>query len=368
MKIESVELRNVKMKLVSPFKTSMGTDFFVEHIIIKVESDGIIGWGECVAEGNPFYSSETVNTSWHILKDFIIPTVVGKRISNIGETIGRWNHIRGHRMAKAGLESALWDLFAKKENVSLSNLMGGRKKKIEVGVSIGIQKSEKDLVIKVEDYLKEGYKRIKIKIQPGYDIKPVKTLRKEFPEIMFQVDANSAYSLKDTNLIKKLDDYNLLLIEQPLGYDDIYQHSKLQKILKTPICLDESIHSLNDTIAALELDACRVINIKPGRVGGFSEAIRIHNYCMKNKIPVWCGGMLETGIGRAGNVALASLKNFTLPGDISASKRYFEQDIVEPEFTVAKDGTMKVPENSGIGVEVNKKLLEKFTVSKELFR
>ncbi len=368
MKVESIELRHIKMKLLSPFKTSMGTDFFVEHIIIKVQSDGISGWGECVAEGNPFYSSETINTSWHILKDFIIPTVVGKKISNIGETISRWNHIRGHRMAKAGLEAALWDLFAKRKNVSLSKLMGGIRKKIDVGVSIGIQKSEKDLLKKVEGYIREGYKRIKIKIEPGYDINPVKSLRKHFPNILLQVDANSAYSLKDFNRIKKLDDYNLLLIEQPLGYEDIYQHSKLQRELKTPICLDESIHSLDDSIAALELGACRVINIKPGRVGGFTESIKIHNYCMKNKIPVWCGGMLETGIGRAGNVALASLKNFTLPGDISASKRYFEQDIVEPEFTVNKDGTMKVPEGSGIGVEVNKKLLQKFTISKELFR
>jgi O-succinylbenzoate synthase len=368
MKIESIELRYVKMKLVSPFKTSMGTDFFVDHIIIKVESGGIIGWGECVAEGNPFYSSETVNTSWHILKDFIIPTVVGKRISNIGETIRRWNHIRGHRMAKAGLESALWDLFAKRKNISLSKLMGGVRNKIDVGVSIGIQKSEKDLLKKVEGYIQEGYKRIKIKIQPGYDVYPVKLLRKHFPDILLQVDANSAYSLKDKIKIKKLDEFNLLLIEQPLGYEDIYQHSKLQRELKTPICLDESIHSLDDTIAALELDACRVINIKPGRVGGFTESIKIHNYCMKKKIPIWCGGMLETGIGRAGNVALASLKNFTLPGDISASKRYFEQDIVEPEFTVEKDGTIKVPEGSGIGVEINKKLLDKFTVSKELFR
>lgn len=368
MKIKSIELRHIKMKLLSPFKTSIGTDFFVEHIIIKIQSDGISGWGECVAEGNPFYSSETVNTSWHILKDFIIPTVVGKRISNIRETIGRWNHIRGHRMAKAGLEAALWDLFAKRKNVSLSKLMGGVRNKIDVGVSIGIQKSEKDLLKKVEGYIREGYKRIKIKIEPGYDINPVKSLRKHFPNILLQVDANSAYSLKDKIKIKKLDEFNLLLIEQPLGYEDIYQHSKLQRELKTPICLDESIQSLDDSIAALELGACRVINIKPGRVGGFSESIKIHNYCMKNKIPVWCGGMLETGIGRAGNVALSSLKNFTLPGDISASKRYFEKDIVEPEFTVDKDGTMKVPEGSGIGVEVNKKILEKFTVSKELFR
>jgi O-succinylbenzoate synthase len=368
MKIESVELRHIKMKLVSPFKTSMGTDFFVEHIIIKVQSGGITGWGECVAEGNPFYSYETVKTSWHILRDFLITTILGRQLSNIDVAINNWRHVRGHRMAKAGLEAALWDLFAKAKNLSLSKLFGGVRKKIDVGVSIGIQNSEKDLLKKVEDYIQEGYKRIKIKIQPGYDVKPVKTLRKYFPEIMLQVDANSAYSLKDIKTIKKLDEFDLLLIEQPLGYEDVYQHSKLQREIRTPICLDESIHSLDDTLAALELDACRIINIKPGRVGGFTEAIKIHNYCMKNKIPVWCGGMLETGIGRAGNVALASLKNFTLPGDISASKRYFEQDIVDPEFIVDKDGTMNVPDGLGIGVKVCEKLLNKVTAAKELFK
>ncbi len=368
MKIERIELRHIKLKLVSPFKTSMGTDYFVEHIIIKVESESISGWGECVAEANPFYSYETVKTSWHILKEFIIPTVLGKKITSIDNAINRWKPIRGHRMAKAGLEAALWDLFSKKQRISLSKLFGGVRDKIEVGVSIGIQKSDNELLKKIEKYLNDGYKRIKIKIELGYDVKPVKSIRKFFPDILLQVDANSAYSLKDFNKIKKLDYYNLLLIEQPLGYEDIYQHSKLQKELKTFICLDESIHSFDDSVAALELDACRVINIKPGRVGGFSESIKIHNYCMKKNVPVWCGGMLETGIGRAGNVALASLKNFTLPGDISASRRYFENDIVEPEFTVDKDGMMKVPESFGIGVEVNEKLLEKFTVSKEIFR
>lgn len=368
MRIEQIELRQIKMELVHPFKTSMGTDYFVEHIIIKIKSEGITGWGECVAEGNPFYSYETVETSWHIMKDFIIPTILSKKILSIKDAINRWTNIRGHRMAKAGIEAALWDLFAKKDNVSLSKLMGGKKNKIDVGVSIGIQKSEKDLLKKIEGYISEGYKRIKIKIEPGYDIKPVKSIRKNFPDILLQVDANSAYSLKNMDRIKKLDEFNLLLIEQPLGYEDIYQHSKLQKMLNTPICLDESIHSLDDAIASIELDACQIINIKPGRVGGFTESIKIHNYCMKNKIPVWCGGMLETGIGRAGNVALASLKNFTLPGDISGSKRYFLQDIVEPEFVVDKDGTMKVPQKDGIGVEVNEKLLEKFTIKKELFR
>ncbi len=368
MRIERIELRHIKMKLKNPFKTSMGTDFYVEHLIIKVDSEGLTGWGECVAEGNPFYSYETVETSWHIIKDFIIPSIIGKKVSNLDDEINNWKRIRGHRMAKAGLEAALWDLFAKAKNISLSEMMGGKRKKIDVGVSIGIQRTDKELLNKIGDYLKEGYKRIKIKIEPGYDLKPLGAIRKNFPDILLQVDANSAYSSKHFNLLKKFDEYNLLLIEQPLGYDDIYQHSKLQKILKTPICLDESIHSLEDTITANELGACKIINIKPGRVGGFSEAIKIHNYCMKNKMPIWCGGMLETGIGRAGNVALASLKNFSLPGDISASKRYFEEDIVEPEFTVEKDGTMKVPEGAGIGVKVNMNFLNRITIKKLTFR
>ena len=270
-------------------------------------------------------------------------------------------------MAKAGLEAALWDLFAKSKNISLSKMLGGTRDKIDVGVSIGIQSSPAELVKKVEGYLAEGYKRIKIKISPGNDIQFVQALRKEFPDILLQVDANSAYELKHIDLFKQMDDYNLLLIEQPLGYEDIYDHSKLQRELKTPICLDESIHSLDDTRAAIELDSCRVINIKPGRVGGFTESKLIHDYCASKNIPVWCGGMLESGIGRAGNVALASLHNFTLPGDISASKRYYKQDIVEPEFVVNKDGTMDVPTKPGIGVEVNMKMLKMVTVKKKYF-
>lgn len=267
-------------------------------------------------------------------------------------------------MAKAGLEAALWDLFAKSKNISLSKMLGGTRNKIDVGVSIGIQSSVSDLIKKIEVYLVEGYKRIKIKIAPGNDIQFVKAVRQEFPDILFQVDANSAYELKHIALFKQMDDYNLLLIEQPLGYEDIYDHSKLQRNLKTPICLDESIHSLDDTRAAIELDSCRVINIKPGRVGGFAESKLIHDYCESKNIPVWCGGMLESGIGRAGNVALASLPNFILPGDISASKRYYKEDIIEPEFIVNKDGTMNVPTKPGIGVEVNMKKLNKVTVKK----
>lgn len=368
MRIENIELRHIKMELVSPFVTSMGTEYDEEHIIVKVEGEGITGWGESVAEGTPFYSYETVQTAWHILKDFLIPSVLGKDLKDVAEAIALYAKVRGHMMAKAGLEAALWDAFAKSQNISLSKMLGGTRPKVDVGVSIGIQSSESELIRKVEGYLAEGYKRIKIKISPGLDMQFIRALRNEFPGLLLQVDANSAYTLADTGLFKKMDEYGLSLIEQPLGYEDIFDHSKLQRELKTPICLDESIHSLDDTRAAIELGSCRIINIKPGRVGGFTESKLIHDYCASMKIPVWHGGMLESGIGRAGNVALASLSNFTLPGDISASKRYYKEDIVEPEFVVNPDGTMNVPVKPGIGVEVNRRMLEKVTVFKEVFR
>jgi O-succinylbenzoate synthase len=356
------------MVLVSPFVTSMGTEYDEEHIIVRVDGQGVTGWGECVAEGTPFYSYETVQTAWHILRDFLIPSVLKHDLRSIHEALIPFKHIRGHMMAKAGIESALWDAFAKSQNISLSKMLGGSKQKVDVGVSIGIQASEMALLKNVNAYLTEGYKRVKIKIAPGNDIQFVKALRKEFPDLMLQVDANSAYTLKDIELLKNLDDYNLILIEQPLGYDDIYNHSKLQRELKTPICLDESIHSIDDTKAAIELESCRIINIKPGRVGGFSESKLIHDYCESVNVPVWHGGMLESGIGRAGNLALASLPNFTLPGDISASKRYYKQDIVDPEFTVNKDGTMNVPSRPGIGVDVNMKMLKKVTLRSEVLK
>jgi o-succinylbenzoate synthase len=368
MRIDSVEIRHIRMELVSPFVTSMGTEYDEEHIIVRVDGEGVTGWGESVAEGTPFYSYETVQTAWHILRDFLIPSVLGKDLSGIDEAIALYSKVRGHMMAKAGLEAALWDALAKTRNISLSEILGGTRKKIDVGVSIGIQSSEKELINKVENYRKEGYKRIKIKIAPGNDIQFVAALHKEFPGILLQVDANSAYTLNDINLFKKMDEYNLIIIEQPLGYEDIFDHSKLQRELNTPICLDESIHSLDDTRAAIELDSCRIINIKPGRVGGFTESKLIHDYCASMKIPVWHGGMLESGIGRAGNVALASLPGFTLPGDISASKRYYREDIVEPEFIVNADGTMDVPSKPGIGVGVDMKMLEKVTVRSEIFK
>jgi O-succinylbenzoate synthase len=368
MRIERIELMHIKMQLVSPFVTSMGTEYDEEHIIVRIDGEGLTGWGESVAEGTPFYSYETVQTAWHILSDFLIPSVLGRDITDIDEALALYARVRGHMMAKAGLEAALWDLFARSRNISLSAMLGGSRNKIDVGVSIGIQSSARELIKKVEGYLSEGYKRIKIKIAPGNDLEFVAALRKEFPLLLLQVDANSAYTLSDIDLFREMDNYNLILIEQPLGYEDIYDHSKLQRELKTPVCLDESIHSIDDTRAAIELDSCRVINIKPGRVGGFTESKMIHDYCALMNIPVWHGGMLESGIGRAGNVALASLPNFTLPGDISASKRYYKEDIVEPEFVVNSDGTMDVPSKPGIGVSVNMEMLRKVTVRNEVFQ
>ncbi len=367
MRIERVELRHIKMHLVAPFETSFGVETDEEHIIVRVDGDGVTGWGECPAGAEPFYSYETTQTAWHILRDFLIPSVLHQHIASVDEAAVLTARVRGHNMAKAGLEFALWDAFAKARGESLAKALGGARDRIVVGVSIGIQPSPDVLVKRVESYLAEGYQRIKIKIAPGRDLAFIAAVRQVFPDILLQVDANSAYTLADVAALRAMDDYRLLLIEQPLGYDDIFDHAKLQRELKTPICLDESIHSLADARAALELGSCRIINIKPARVGGFAESKRIHDLCAARGAPVWHGGMLESGIGRAGNVALASLPNFTLPGDISASKRYFVQDIVEPEFQVAADGTMAVPTQPGIGVQVMQDRLERVTVRREEF-
>lgn len=367
MKIERIELRLIKMQLVAPFETSFGVEKDEEHIIVRVDAGGVTGWGECVASADPFYSYETNQTAWHILRDYIIPSVLHLEIADVQNAIARGARVRGHNMAKAGLEFALWDLFAKAKGVSLSQMLGGTRERIVVGVSVGLQSSPAELVKRVDGYLKDGYTRVKIKIAPGRDLDLVAAVRKEFPNILLQVDANSAYRLEDAALFKTMDEYNLLLIEQPLGYDDIYDHSKLQREIKTPICLDESIHTLADAQAAIELGSCRIINIKPGRVGGYAESIKIHDFCAAHEVPVWHGGMLESGIGRAGNVALASLPNFKLPGDISASNRYYTEDIVEPAFVVEPDGTMRVPRGPGIGVDVVMDRLEKVTLHREEF-
>jgi len=368
MRIERVEIFYTKMELVSPFETSMGVETHEHHIQVRVDGEGLTGWGECAVADTPHYSPETVETAWHVLRDFLIPPVLGRRFGTVAEALPLWTKVRGHNMAKAGLESALWDALAKAVGAPLAKLLGGVRDKVRVGVSVGLQPSPEALVRKVAAHLAEGYGRIKIKIAPGRDVALVKAVRREYPDILLQVDANSAFALGDVGVFKAMDDDRLLLIEQPLSYEDIFDHAKLQKELKTPICLDESIHSLADARAAVELQSCRVINIKPGRVGGFSESKAIHDFCASAGIPVWHGGMLESGIGRAGNVALASLANFTLPGDISASRRYFKQDIVEPEFVIDKDSMMAVPTGPGIGVEVRMDRLEKVTVRRQEFK
>lgn len=368
MHIRNIELRHVKLDLITPFETSLGVEKSEEHIIIRVDTENVSGWGESVAEATPFYSYETVGTAWHILEDFLIPGIIGLDIDTVQDAINSWQHIRGHRMAKAGLEAALWDAIAKEQGIPLARLLGGVRQRIDAGVSIGIQPSAGELIRQVENYLDEGYQRIKIKIAPGNDMKFIRAIRQEFPDIVLQVDANSAYSLDDISTFQAMDAMDLLLIEQPLDCDDIYQHSKLQCLLKTPLCLDESIHSLADAQAAVELDSCRIINIKPGRVGGYTEAIKIHDYCTSQNIPVWHGGMLESGIGRAGNIALASLANFSLPGDISASRRYYHDDIIDPPIEIDPDGTITVPDGPGIGVAVNIGKLDYCTLQQKSFK
>ncbi len=377
MSIDRIELRLVEMPLVAPFETSFGVEVVEEHIIVRVDGDGITGWGECVASDGPWYSYETNRTAWHVLQDFLIPRVFENEIHSAMEFPKLAARVRGHNMAKAGLESALWDWFAKAQNKSLAQAFHAAQtaqrdyvlpERIVVGVSVGLQATPRALVERVRGYLQEGYTRIKIKIKPGHDVELVRAVRAEFPNVRLQVDANSAYHLADAAIFRAMDDANLLLIEQPLSNDDIFQHSKLQRELKTALCLDESIHSADDAEAALELGACRIINIKPGRVSGYAEAIKIHDLAARHNAPVWCGGMLESGIGRAGNVAVAALPNFKLPGDLSASRRYYKQDLVEPEFTVDAEGKMRVPTGPGIGVEVSQKNLDAATVSCQVFR
>jgi len=366
--IEQIELYHVIMRLVSPFETSFGVEQDRACIIVAMRADGLTGYGECAASTAPGYSYETTETAWHILRDFIAPAVLGQELTDIPGLRANYRRVRGHPLAKAGLEMAAWDLLGQAQGVSLAHLLGGARDRVEVGVSIGIQPTSGALVERVGRYIAEGYARIKIKIKPGRDLADAHAVRAAFPHIRLQVDANSAYRLTDAPLFRQMDDLNLLLIEQPLAEDDIYDHSQLQPQLKTPICLDESILSVDHARAAIELGACRIINIKAGRVGGLFEAKRIHDLCHERGVPVWCGGMLETNIGRASNVALASLAGFTLPGDISASSRYYAEDIADPPFILNPDSTISVPVAPGLGVRVNQKNLNKFTVKREVLK
>ncbi len=363
MKINSLTLYHLSMPLVAPFETSFGRSVDRECILISIQSEGITGFGECVADQDPGYSYETTGTAWHILKDFVAPLVLGKDINDARDFQSRVEHIRGHNLAKAGVEMALWDLRGKLEGHSLREMLGGGMDRVQVGVSVGLQSSPGVLVETVEKYLAAGYRRIKIKIKPGRDIGDTAAVRAKFPEIKLQVDANSAYTLSTWSVLKPLDDMHLLLIEQPLNEDDIWDHRLLQQELQTSICLDESIISPRHARYALEMGACRIINIKAGRVGGLSSGVAIHDLCRQRNVPVWCGGMLETGVGRASNLALASLPGFVLPADISASDRYYAEDITHERFTLNPDSTINVPSAPGLGVTLDPVALKKFTLA-----
>ena len=368
MKIEQLTLHHLSMPLVSPFETSFGRSVERECLLITIKADGITGYGECVADRDPGYSYETTMTAWHILKDFVAPALLGRDIKDAADFQDKVEFIRGHHLAKAGVEMAIWDWMGKREGKSLKTLLGGIRTKVDVGVSVGIQSNPDVLVKTVGGYLEQGYGRIKIKIKPGKDVAEAKAIRKAFPHIKLQVDANSAYSLESANALLPLDTLDLLLIEQPLFEDDIWQHHFLQEKFKTPVCLDESIITPRHARAALEMKSCRIINIKAGRVAGISQAVAIHDLCLEQGIPVWCGGMLETGVGRASNLALASLPGFILPGDISASDRYYTRDITNEQFTLNPDSTISVPDSQGLGVTIDDEALQKFTLAEITLR
>ncbi len=364
MKIESITLHHVSMPLVSPFETSFGREMNRECVILELRSEGLIGYGECVASREPGYTYETTGTAMHILREFIAPLILGKDIRDANDFQKRVMGIRGHHLAKAGVEMAIWDLLGKREGKSLREMLGGVREKVEVGVSIGIQESAQRLVRSVAEYVSQGYARVKIKIKPGRDVEDASAVRRAFPDLRLQVDANSAYSMDDAPRLKPLDDLGLLLIEQPLFEDDIWEHRKFQAQFKTPICLDESIVSPRHARYAIEMKACKIINIKAGRLGGLSQAVMTHDLCRRHGIPVWCGGMLETGIGRASNLAVASLPNFVLPGDISASDRYYRRDVTNERFALNPDSTIDVPKGAGLGVTIDEGALKSYTLAR----
>ncbi|MDX2139419.1 MAG: o-succinylbenzoate synthase [Chloroflexota bacterium] len=364
--LRAIHLHEIAMPLVETLKTSFGEEPFKTAIIAEVQTeDGSVGWGECSTEINPGYSSETMGTARHVLNEFVAPLLLGKTIASPTDVPALISSVRGHPLAKHGIEAAVWDAWAKANEIGLAeafaaHLPAGHTPRgfATVGVSIGIKPSIEDTCNTIQLRTGQGYGRIKLKIKPGWDVELARGVRERFPNITLMLDANSAYSLKDIEHLKQLDEFNLLMIEQPLGYTDIYEHSKLQPHLKTPICLDESIHSADDTRLALDLGACRIINLKPGRVGGFSESLEIYKVCAERGVPLWVGGMLETGIGRAANVAFASLPGVTLPCDISATDRYFNPDVTEPAFVLRPDSTLATAAGAGIGVEVVRERLQ----------
>jgi o-succinylbenzoate synthase len=369
--LHQVELRELRMRLVHPFETSFGITRERRIVVVKVLTRSSLGeftgYGEVTAGEGPYYSHETYQTAWHILSDFLIPRTVGREFAKASDFASVVQGIRGHRMAQAGLETALWDLEARIANRPLWKLLGGSRTTIDCGVSIGIQPSIDALLLKIQTEVDAGYRRIKIKIKPGWDLQVIQEVRRAFPKILLMADANSAYALADIDLFRKLDRFDLMMIEQPLHDEDIIDHATLQRSIQSPICLDESIHTAEDARKAIEIGACRIINVKLGRVGGHRAARAVHDVCRENGIPVWCGGMLESGIGRAHNIAMSSLENFSLPGDVTASKRYWEHDIIDPEVVVAGDGRIAQSSDSGLGYRVNEDRMAEFTVRSQVF-
>jgi o-succinylbenzoate synthase len=368
--IDAIRLREINLPLAHPFETSFGVTDARRILLVELESEGLTAWGECVAGEHPYFSDETVDTAWGVTIGELIPSLLnaGEHLRGGGSCPHIFGQVRGHRMAKAAIENAVWDLESQRQGVSLGSLLGGVREVIPCGVSIGLQSSLPKLMEKIETELAAGYQRIKLKCKPGQDAKMFEAVRNRWPDITLSCDANSAYRMRDFDHVIEWDAFKLLMIEQPLWYDDFYFHSMLQKRLETAICLDESIRNRRDALAAIDMESCRIINIKNGRVGGFSEAIAVHNVAAERGVPVWCGGMLETGIGRAHNIALSSLPNFTLPGDVSASKRYWSEDIIEPEVTVSSAGEIVVPQVPGMGFEVRRDRIEKLTVRRETMK
>jgi o-succinylbenzoate synthase len=369
VKIERVELRQLEVPLKAPFETSFGREVNKEVILVSVHGEGEVGYAESVAMANPYYNEETNGTVWYMLENFLIPLLLKSEIEHPEDVSRLFAHIRRNNMAKSALEGAVWDLYGKQQGISLASALGGQKTRIDVGVSIGIEPSVDHVLKNVERFLADGYKKIKVKIKPGFDVQVIEAIRKQFGEdVPLMADANSAYGLEHLDVMKELDQFGLLMIEQPLAHDDIIDHAKLQRELKTPICLDESIHSAEDARKAIELGSCRIINIKIGRVGGLAEARKLHDLCAAHDVPVWCGGMLELGVGRAHNIAITSLANFTIPGDTSASDRYWEQDIVEPSVQLIAPGQLAVPTAPGIGYEVRQDVVDRYAVRKAVYQ
>lgn len=365
MKIDRIELRHVRLPLITPFETSAGREDAKDCILVRAWGDGLVGWGESPVTADPFYVEETVGTAWPILLEFVIPRVLGRSFSDPSELAAWLRPIRRNNMAKAGIEAAAWDLVAQTRRLPLARVLGGTRPAVEAGMSVGIEATVEATLERIAAWLDQGYRRIKVKIKPGLDVALIAAVRGRFGEIALQADANAAYTLGDAPALAPLDAYDLVMLEQPLAYDDLVDHAALARAIRTPICLDESIGSASDARKAADLGACRIINVKAARMGGLGEAVRCHALCRERGIPVWCGGLLETGIGRAANIALASLPGFTLPADLGASRRYFHEDLIEPEVIVGSDGTVAVPDSPGLGFHVVDSLVEKYTVRAE---